>query len=266
MMSASSFPSVSFKGCLRSIGLSLLLISTARGEEPDAEFTRLFNEGFEPAVLLDQHGSDDGEIGIIFSARAKNLGAADWPSIVEGVSINATAVDLDACTTENSIISITDKKRLGTVRSSNPGFQAHYPDQRNNDLSALWGPNQEGWHYGVLNYSGRWACTDIFFVNSDGTEAWVTSMRDLLDRSAGAAIKAKSADPEAYEISYELLEFVDPQNSSTVTDPISIRIRYLAQMPKDDEAETIEGVFLIELSRDAKGLATATLKSSTAVE
>ncbi|MCU0794895.1 MAG: hypothetical protein MUF31_03065 [Akkermansiaceae bacterium] len=242
------------------VALCLLPLATLRAQEAEAEFDRLFKEGFEPAVLLEDHGSDDGEISLLFSARRKGLGAADWPSIVDGVSILGTEVNLDECTTENSIVSLKDQKRLGVIASAEPGFQAYYPDLRNVELAALWGPSQEGWHYGVLNYSGRWGCQDIFFVNIDGEEARVTSMKALLDGASKEAITARSADPEAYEIGYELLEFENPENSATVTDPLSIRIRFLAQMPKDDEAEAIEGVLRIELSRDPKGVASATLK------
>lgn len=238
---------------------TLLLSFPASAQDAEEAFSKKFRDGYEPALLLPDHGSEDGAVSLVFSARKKGLKAADWPSIFEDVSIHGTEVDEDNSTTENWIVSLKEKKRLGVVKSADADFRAWHPGQNHQELSALWGPDQEGWHYGVINYTGRWSCTDIFFVNIDGTEAKTTSMLALLDRASAKAITAHGKDPGTYEISYELMEFVEPGNSATVADPISIRIRYIAQIPKDDEAEPIEGTHLVTLSRDEKGVATASL-------
>lgn len=241
---------------------ALLLCLPTAAQDADEAFSKKFRDGFEPALLLPDHGSEDGAVSLLFSARKKGLKAADWPSIFEDVSINGTEVDEDNSTTENWIVSLKEKKRLGVVKSADAAFRAWHPGQNHHELSALWGPDQEGWHYGVLNYTGRWSCTDIFFVNIDGTEARVTSMRSLLDRATAKAIATRTRNPESHEISYELMEFVDPGSSVSVADPLSIRIRYIAQIPKDDEADTIEGTHLVKLSRDEKGVATASLSGA----
>jgi len=166
--------------------------------DPEAEFSRKFSEGFEPAVLLEDHGSDDGAVSLIFSARKTGLAAASWPSIIADVSINGTTVVTENCVAENWIVSLGDKRRLGVIKSAHPAFRPYYPGQNHNELSALWGPEQEGWHYGVLCYTGRWECSDIFFVNHDGETAVATSMRAMLDSASSSAISAKSGDPARY--------------------------------------------------------------------
>ncbi len=250
-------------GRVVSVSALLLCLPLEAGEAEDA-FSRKFRDGFEPALLLADHGSEDGAVSMICSARKKGLKAADWPSIMEDVSINETEVDEDAATMENWIVSLKEKKRLGVVKSTQEGFRTWYPGQNHHELSALWGPDQEGWRYGVLNYTGRWACNDIFFVNIDGTDARVTSMRGLLDRATAKAITAEKKDPESYEISYELMEFVNPEASVSVSDSLVLKLRYIAQVPKEDEEDVIEGTHTVTLSRDAKGLATATLPGPAA--
>jgi len=201
-------------------------------------------------------------MSVIFAARKKKLKPANWPSIIPDVSINGTALleEDGSYAMENWIVSIKDKKRLGVVQSSDENFRPYYAGQNHNYFSALWGPDQEGWHYGVLNYTGRWACNEIFFVNCDGESAKVTSMHALLDRFAGKSIVAQKKKPEDYQIGYELLGFVNPETSVSVSDPIKLRVAYIAQIPKSED-DTVEGVISLEISRDEKGVSTATVLS-----
>lgn len=231
-------------------------------QEPEALFDKKLADDFEPAALVEDSSTDDGSMAVIFVARKKNLKPAKWPSIIPGVSINATSLleEDGKYTVENWIVSTKDKKRLGVVKSSEEYFRPYYNGQNHQSLAVLWGPEQEGWHYGVLNYCGRWGCDEIFFVNCDGESAKVTSMRALLDRFAKKSMVAQKKDPERYVIGYELLGFVNPEASVTVSDSIKLRIAYFGQIPKADD-DGVEGVITVELSRDEKGLSTATVLS-----
>ncbi len=242
--------------------LLLGILSPAHSQEAESIFDKKLAEGFEPATLLEDSTSEDGQMSVIFAARKKKLKPANWPSIIPDVSINGTTLleEDGSYAMENWIVSIKDKKRLGVVQSSDENFRPYYAGQNHNDFSVLWGPDQEGWHYGVLNYTGRWACNEIFFVNCDGESAKVTSMHALLDRFAGKSIVAQKKKPEDYQIGYELLGFVNPETSVSVSDPIKLRVAYIAQIPKSDD-DTVEGVISLEISRDEKGVSTATVLS-----
>jgi hypothetical protein len=242
--------------------LAIVLNLPARSQEPEAIFDKKLADGFEPATILEDSTSQDGRMSVLFVARKKTLKPANWPSIIPGVSINGTNLTENdgSYVTENWIVSIKDKKRLGVVRSSDENFRAYHAGQNHNYFSTLWGPDQEGWHYGVLNYTGRWGCNEIFFVNCDGESAKVTSMRALLDRFSGKSIVAQKKKPEDYEIGYEMLGFVNPADSVSVSDPIKLRVAYTAQIPKSED-DVVEGTITVELSRNEKGISTATVLS-----
>ena len=247
--------------------LTVLLLATGsvvRGEEPEAIFDKKLAEGYEPATLIEGTTSADEQLSVIFVARKKNLKPAKWPSIIPEVSVNGTTLldDDDKYSQENWIVCIDEKKRLGRVSSDEETYQPHYEGKNHSDLSTLWGPDQEGWHYGVLNYTGRWGCNDIFFVNCDGEQAKVTSMRGLLNKNAIKILTAQKKDPARFEIMYELAGALAPEASVTVSDPLKLRIVFIAQVPKSEEDDDYaEGTITLELSRDEKGVSTATVLS-----
>ena len=257
-------------GCTRlfftaGVLLAALVLATStltHGEEPEAIFDKKLAEGYEPATLIEGTTSADERLSVIFVARKKNLKPAKWPSIIPQVSINGTTVTDEDHTQENWIVSLKEKKRLGRVSSDEETYQPHYEGKNHSELSTLWGPDQEGWHFGVLNYTGRWGCNDIFFVNCDGEQAKVTSMRGLLNKNATKILTAQKKDPAKFEIMYELAGAVAPETSVTVSDPLKLRIVFIAQVPKSDEDDDYaEGTITLELSRDEKGISTATVLS-----
>lgn len=245
--------------------LAVLLLATVtltHGEEPEAIFDKKLAESYEPAALIEGTTSGDGRLSVIFVARKKNLKPAKWPSIIPEVSINGTSVSDEDHTQENWIVSTNEKKRLGLISSKEETYLPHHDGKNHCDLSVLWGPDQEGWHYGVLNYTGRWGCNDIFFVNCDGEKAYATSMRALLNKNATKLLTAQKKDPARFEIMYELLGAVEPETSATVSDPLTLRLVFIAQVPKSDEDDDYaEGTITLKLSRDEKGVSTATVLS-----
>lgn len=241
-----------------------LLGAVASAEDAEALFDRRLKAGYEPAAVIEDSTSPDGKVAVLFTARKKDLKPADWPSVIPGVAVSSTDVQgaEEDYTTENWIVSLDEKKRLGVVRSKQQHFMAYHGGMNHRYFSALWGPEQEGWYYGLLNYSGRWGCTDIFMVNCDGTEAKLTSLHALFERMARKSIVAQGKDPEHMEIGYELLGVVDPASSVVVSDPITVRVGFTGQVPKSDEdADFAEGTMTVKIERDQKGLATATVLS-----
>lgn len=233
------------------------------------EFDRKLKDGFEAAAILGESKSPDGKLAVVFSARKKQLKPANWPSIIRGVKINETeATDENLYTNENWIISLAEKKKLGLIRSASPQFAPTYDGFQLNDgvlgsgFSALWGPAQEGWYYGVLNYNARWGCADIFLANIDGEEAKLTSIRKVLDAAAlkfVTAKRTKGPKADAYVVSYSLLGVKNPETSVGVADPLNVRIGFRAEVPKNEDALIYEGTLTVKLARNDKGIASASV-------
>lgn len=233
------------------------------------EFDRKLKDGFEVGSVLENSKSPDGKLAVVFTARKKQLKPATWPVIIRGVTVNQTeAPDENLYTNENWIVSLGEKKRLGQVRSSEPGFGGVYDGFQLNEgilgngFGALWGPEQEGWYYGVLNYNARWGCADIFLVNNDGEGAKITSIRKVLESSAlkfVTAKRTKGPKADAYVVGYTLLGVKNPETSVAVGDPLTVRIGFTAEVPKSEDAPAIEGTMTVKLARNAKGVASATV-------
>jgi hypothetical protein len=234
---------------------------TVLADKADEEFDRRLKDGYEAAAVLENSTSPDGRIAVLFTARKKNLKPANWPVIIPDVAVSATEVQAseEDYTTENWIVSLGEKKRLGMVRSKAPDFMAFHGGLNNRYFSALWGPEQEGWRYGLLNYTGRWGCTEILLANCDGEAANLMSIRGVLDTAARKFLTARHKKTAGLAIGYELLDVVKPAESVVVSDPLTMRVIFTAQVPKSDDAA--EGTMRVKLARDPKGVASATVLS-----
>lgn len=228
-------------------------------EEPHEEFDRKLAAGFEPASLLADSTSADGRLSVLFTARKKNLKPANWPAIIRDVEVSSTEANgSDDYTTENWIVSLPEKKRLAVVRSASDDFKAWHGGQNNRYFSVLWGPEQEGWYFGLLNYSNRWGCTDIFMANCDGEQVKLTSLHSFLDAAVRKFMspRVKAAEIARYQIGFELLGVKEP--GAVVGDPTTMRVGATAQIPKSED-DVFEATLTVKLSRDLKGLASATV-------
>jgi len=246
--------------------VALLLLSVLPrvwcAEGPDAEFDRRLKEGFEVASVLENSTSEDGKVAVLFTARKKNLKAATWPVIIRDVAVSSTEVQgaEEDYAAENWIVSLPDKKRLGRVTSKQEHFMAYHGGMNHRDFSAQWGPEQEGWRFGLLQYGGKWECIDIFMVNSDGDEAKLTSLYALLERTSKKAVAAQGKKADRMVFSYELLAMDAPKGNMAVNDPLTMRVVFIAQVPKsENEDDVAEGTVTLQFDRDEKGLATATV-------
>jgi hypothetical protein len=257
--------------CLLSLFTFGFFLSLLPAQDKNAKaFNKDLLEGYEVATVLDSLTSPDGKMAVLYTARKKELKAASgWPVVYPGVNIGETdAPDENLYATENWVVSLPEKKKLGLVQSKQPGFIAIYPSFQlydgliDNGFSSLWGPEQEGWHYGLLNYNARWGCCDILLVNSDGTEAKIASIRATLDSAVRAHLgkkKIKGAKVENFVVGYKLLGLDQATLGTGVADPLGTRVGFLAEVPKSDTAPYFEGVLSVRLARNAKGAATASV-------
>ena len=255
--------------------LQLVLISAVGGasgllgQDPAAsDFNKDLAEGYEVATVLDSLTSADGKMAVLYTARKNTLKAASgWPVLYPGIVIGQTdAPDESLYDTENWVVSLPEKRRLGQVRSDQPGFIAIYPDFQlhegliDNGISALWGPEQEGWHFGLINYDNRWGCCDLFLVNSDGTEASILSIRAEMEKAVREHIAQKDlggSKPTDFVVGYDLLGCNEEASGTMVGDPLDVRIGFVAEVPKNEDAPWFEGTLAVRLVRNAQGKATA---------
>ena len=167
---------------------------------------------------------------------------------------------------ENWVVSLADKKRLSLIHSSNAIFSAVYGDLQlnagvvGNGFSALWGPCQEGWYYGLLNYDQSQGCLDIFLVNIDGASAKITSIKSVLESAVEKFLVTraqKGIPPSGYASFFKPVAVVDPVSSSTANDPLTVRLGFTAAVPAAPNISSVEGSMTVQFSRDAKGVATA---------
>lgn len=260
-----------------SVALLAMLLSglPARATDPASEaFSKILNGGGEAATVLPGSKSPDGSLAVLFTARKKAVKSAAWPTLVPGAVIGQTdANDESLYVTENWVVSLADKKKLGLVTSKNPFYSAIYGDFQLNEgllgngFTALWGPDQEGWHFGILDYDEREGCCDIFLVNSDGTSAKITSLKKALEAEVENFIKAQLSflkqraktgiNPDNYAITFHPVEVVDPASSTTVSDPLTVRIGFTAEVPNAEKIPAIEGSMTVQLTRNEKGAASA---------
>lgn len=192
-------------------------------ENSSQEFDRRLKAGEEVATVLENSSTPGGDLAVIFTARKKSLKSAKWPLLIRGVTVNETdATDENLYSNENWLVSLKNKVRLGQVRSSRPGFGGVYDGLQlnqgvlGNGFSALWGPEQKGGRYGLLNYKARWGCAHIFLVDSNGTMASVASIRNLLQaavRKFVATQRKKGPAADACAVGYTLLEAKNPDAS-----------------------------------------------------
>ena len=253
--------------------LSALLIASVLAGSPGlaenppaAAFNKLITGGGEAASILPGSTSPDGQVAVLFAARKKSLKPAAWPTIVPGAIIGQTdATNESLYANENWVVSLADKKKLGLVRSSNSLFSAVYGDLQLNEgvvgngFSALWGPCQEGWYYGLLNYDQSQGCLDIFLVNIDGASAKITSIKKVLESAVEKFLvtRAKAGiPPSAYASFFKPVAVVDPASSSTANDPLTVTLGFTAAVAAAPNIPSIEGSMTVQFSRDAKGVAT----------
>lgn len=253
--------------------LAIMALPCLADDAAAAKFNALLSQGKEVGTILEGSISPDGRLAVLFTSRKKTAKPGTWPTLVPEVVIGQTeATDEALYQTGNWVVSLADQKKLGQVKSADPDFTAIYSDfQLNagvlgNGFSALWGPDQEGWHYGILNYDARWGCGDIFLVNSDGEEAKITSIRKLLESATRKFIAPKIPKGNTasdFVVGYDLLGVDHPENSSSVGDPLQVRIGFIAEVPKSEDADVFEGILTVVLSRDDKGAATAKVVNIT---
>ncbi len=258
---------------LRAAPLVLLcaLAAPAWAAEDSAEnINAKLKAGGEVAWLIDNSTGKDGDLAILFTARLKGSKPAKFPVLIHGELRPAETDALnafddssgkveDSVVMENIVVSLKEKRVLGRLNLGKPEDQVvYFPGRNHGSLEVLWGPEEEGWHFGLLNFGGRWDCNAMILVESDGERIRQLDIKPTLDTKAKAFIKTalkgkKGIDPARYAIPYGNLKVVDPDVGYSVGNPVKITLHIDAEVPKSPNDEPlVEGVMtvLLETSRD----------------
>ena len=215
--------------------------------------------GKEVAWLIEDSTDKDGDLAVLFTSRTKGSKPADFPMIVEGVEdVDTDALNEDTQIMENIVVSLKEKRVIGRIQLSDSEDVVYFPHKNHGSLSVLWGPEEEGWHFGLLVYGAKWDSREVMLIESDGERLRQTSIIAMLNAKATATIAAaikgkKGIVANYYGITYGPLAVVDADAGYSVGNPVTVKIDFSAEVPKSDEAPYIDGytmTVLLETSRD----------------
>jgi len=171
----------------------------------------------------------------------------------------ATEKTEDRVVMENIVVSLKEKRVLGRLGLGRPEDElVYFPGRNHGSLEVLWGPEEEGWHFGVLNFGGKWESSAVLLIETDGERIRQLDIKAALDAKANAFIKTalkgkKGLDPSRYALPYRDLKVVDPDVGYSVGDPVKITLDFDAEVPKaPDNYPGVEGAMtaLLETTSD----------------
>ena len=259
---------------LRALALFVLLAASSQAvvaADSAAQINAKLEAGGEVAWLIENSTDKDGDLAVLFTSRLKGSRPAKFPYLVRGELAPAETEALNGfdesadklegrVTMENIVVSLKSKRVLGRLNLGKPDDELVYFHGRNHgSLEVLWGPEEEGWHFGVLNFGGKWQSNAVLLVESDGERLRQRNIKAMLDAKAEAFIKTalkgkEGLDPSRYAIPYSNLQVIDPDVGYSVGNPVKVTLTFDAEVPKaPDDYPLVEGAMtlLLETSPDA---------------
>ncbi len=248
-----------------------LLASAQTGVE---KVNALITEGKEVAwVIDDATNADDENLTVLFTARAKGVQPTGFPIIIgdDVAAVETDAINEDVCTMENAVVLLVEKKIVGRVKLPNPEeAQVYFPGRNHGSLGLLWGPEQDGWNFGLLIYGSKWYSPEIMLIET-GDGFLQTSIKSTLDASTmkfiGSGAKdIKGVNAKDYAISYQPVSVLKPEAKYQVGDPVTVKLAFTAEVPKSDVAPFIEGALTVRLETSDEKLSAKVLKVEPAAQ
>ena len=227
--------------------------------------------GGEVAWLIEDSTEQEGGLAVLFTSRLKGTKPAKFPHLVRGDlapgetdALNAFIEEEnkaeDRVVLDNIVVSLKEKRVLGRLNLGNAEDElAYFPGLNHASLEVLWGPEEEGWHFGVLNFGGKWDSSAVFLIETEGESLRQLNIKPILDAKAQAFIKSalkgkKGLDPTRYAVPYCEMKVDSPDGGYSVGDPIKISLNFNAEVPKaPDDYPLVEGTMtvLLETTNDA---------------
>ncbi len=234
--------------------------------------------GEEVAWVVEDSTAKDGDLAVLFTARSKGSKPAKFPYLVNG---DVSPADTDALSAfddfsgkvkdsvvmENVVVSLKEKRVLGRLNLGKPEDQVvYFPGRNHGSLEVMWGPDEEGWHFGVLHFGGKWESSAVILVESDGERIRQLDIKPALDAKANAFIKTalkgkKGIDAARYAIPYRDFKVVDPDVGYSVGNPVKITLNFEAEVPKAPNDEpSVEGAMTVVLETSPDKISARVLK------
>lgn len=261
-------------------GIASLVSPPLIAADSAAEIDAKLKAGGEVAWVIEDSTNADGDLAVLFTARSKGSKPPKFPYLARGVApfetdalngFNESAEKVeDRVTMGNAVVSLKDKRVLGRLNLGKPGDQiVYFPGRNHGSLQVLWGPAEEGWHFGVLIFGAKWESTAVLLVESDGEHLRQLNIKPMLDARAKALLKTalkgrKRADPTRYAISYNEMSVVDPDAGYSVGNPVTIKIGVSAEIPKGPEdAPYVEATLTVLLETSREKITAKVLKAES---
>ena len=199
--------------------------------------------------------TSDAALAVVYTSRLKSSQPGAFPHLVTGdlrpADTDVLGGDTDAKPAaaderidENILVSLKAQRVLGVLHTlktdDTDDEEVYFPGQNHRSLDALWGPDVKGWHYGVLDYGGRWDSRDVLLIETDGQLLRQTSLKAQLDARAKAYITtalkgSKDVTADSYAIAYNLQSVLPTDAAPTSAgSPLTLKIGIDAEIPKGD--------------------------------
>lgn len=256
--------------------LLALVSHSAAASDSAGTINAKLKAGEEVAWLIEDSTNKDGDLAVLFTARTKESKPAKFPYVVQGeVSPADTAVFdestgefRDGVVTDNAVVSLKDKRVLGRLTLGKPEDDVvYFPGKNHGSLQVLWGPEEEGWHFGVLSFGTKWYSTAVLLVESDGERLRQADIKPALEAKAKSLLQTalkrqKAHTADEYAINYTPLSVVDPDSGYSVGDPVTVKIGVGAEIPKSiDDSPYIDATMTVLLETSPEKISAKVLKA-----
>lgn len=248
---------------------ALLVSQTASAAETAESVNARIKAGKEVGWLIEGTlNEDDQNLAVLFTARAKGALPARFPILINGDEVSPVdtdAINEDACVLENAVVLTVEKRVVGRVKLADPeSAQIYFPGRNHGSLHVLWGPEIDGWNFGVLIYGSKWDSPEVLLIET-GDGFLQTSIKAQLDAAVrkfiGTGAQGKKGIKAAeYAISYQPAGVVKPAAKRKIGDPLTVKLAFSAEVPKSDTAPYIEGTVTVVLETSETELNAKVLK------
>jgi hypothetical protein len=249
------------------LGIFAFAPCLAQAKDTVEKVNALLKKGREVAwVIKDTLNADDEDLALLFTARAKGTKPSGFPTLISDdvAVVDTDAVNEDVCAQGNAVALLVEKRVVGRVKLPRPEEAEVYFHGRNHgSLSVLWGPEEDGWNFGVIIYGSKWDSPEVMLIET-GAGFLQTSIKSQLDASArkfiSASKDAKGVDAATYAINYSPVGVVKPAAKYKVGDPITVKIGFNAEVPKSESAPSMEGTLSVLLETSEAKISAKVLK------
>ena len=254
--------------------LACLLPPSALADDTAETINAQLKAGKEVGWIIEGSTSQDNDLAVLFTSRAKGTESAPFPALVTGdvrpgetEALGGADHAADNRTLDNIVVSLKEKRVIGllkTAKSEDEDGDVYFPGQNHRSLDTLWGPDVQGLRFGVVNYGGRWDSREVLLIETDGKSLRQSSLKTLLDAKAKDFIKtalhsSKAGNADQYAIAYNLQSVVNPDAAYSAGSPVTVKIGFSAEIPKGD-TDAIEATMTVRLETSTKKISATVLK------